>query len=313
MIETTTYKVKTYSPEFMEDEIKLTQEFQARHNLNELYLTFRHQTQIDNMKNYRDNGVPNFPFTPTDHWYLFDENDDLVGHVHSYPQPETKRCTMSVVVTKEGHEQGGQLLFETLVSSVKERGYETLVMNTSEDHPIELEFLSKFGFDKIRVRNLKAHVPISELIIEKNDKYNLLPFDAEKHREKVITELYLPLGYQKQQLDAQFDATKTAQENGTVPSWVVATEGENVVGQSIAFYGRPGIDYLAQFNTVTTNIESEESVPLINAVYGSHLGKLPESITHVEHFLFNQVLNLRPLYEKIGFKYIENHLYEKVI
>ena len=44
MIETTTYNVKTYSPDFMEDEIKLTQEFQARNNLNELYLTFISQS-----------------------------------------------------------------------------------------------------------------------------------------------------------------------------------------------------------------------------------------------------------------------------
>lgn len=313
MIETTTYKVKTYSPEFLEDEIKLTQDFEKRYNLNKLYQSFRHETQINNLKTYRNNETPNFPFTPTDHWYLFDKNDEMVGHIHAYPQSNTKRCTISITVTKEGHEDGARLLLDTLTNSVKSRGYDTLVKNTTEDHPAELDFLKRFGFEKIRIRNLKAHIPLSELKIEKNDKYDLQPFNEEKHKEKVIEELYVPLGYQREQLENQITSIKTSQENGTVPSWVVATKEENVVGQSVAFYGRPGIDNLVQFNTVTTNIKPEESVPLINAVYGSHLEKLPDNITHVEHFLFNQVINLRPIYEKLGFKYLENHLYEKPI
>jgi hypothetical protein len=146
-----------------------------------------------------------------------------------------------------------------------------------------------------------------------NDTYTLIPFDDEQHREKIITELYLPKGYKKQQLDTQFDNLKTAVENGNVPSWVVATEDDEIIGQSIAFYGRQHLKHIVQFNTVTTNLEGEDSLPLINAIYSYHLDKLPDSVTHIEHFLFGQVLDLRPLYERIGFEYLENHLYEKKI
>lgn len=313
MMETTTYEIKTYEPEFFDEEVKLTQDFQQRKQLDPLYLTLDTETQVNNLKNYRENGAPNFPFVPTDHWYLFDETDGMVGHIHAFPQQNTKRCVVSAIVTRAGHEQGEEILFNTLVESVKERGYDTLVMNSTEDQVIEQEFLDQFDFEKKNIRNLRANVPREALQVEMNDTYTLIPFDDEQHREEVITELYLPKGYKRPQLDTQFDNLKTAVDNGNVPSWVVATQDDEIIGQSIAFYGRQHLKHIVQFNTVTTNLEGEDSLPLINAIYSYHLDKLPESVTHIEHFLFGQVLDLRSLYESIGFEYLENHLYEKKI
>ena len=69
-------------------------------------------------------------------------------------------------MTEEGHEKGAQMLFDKLVNSVKDRGYDTLVRNTTEDHQIELDFLSQFKFDKKGLRNLKSRVPIIDLNIK---------------------------------------------------------------------------------------------------------------------------------------------------
>lgn len=312
MIATTTHEIKTYSPEFLDEEVKLTQDFEKRLHVPEIYQTFRDETQVDNTKNFRENGVPNFPFIPTDHWYLFDEKDGMVGYIHAFPQKDTKRCSMSIVVTKEGHEKGGQILFDTLLNSVKERGYDTLVKNATVDHQTELDFLKQFGFKKAKLRNLRAEVPIGNLKITKNDKYEIQSYDS-KYREKIITDLYLPRGYKRQLLDAQFDNLEKMKADNKLPSWVIALENGEVVGQSVGYNARPGLNHLIQFNTVTTNLEGDESLPLINAVYGSHLENIPKETTHIEHVLFNQVLHLRPTYEKLGFKYLENHTYEKSI
>lgn len=311
MTETTSYRIKTYEEGFSDPEIELVKDYQARNSLPSQFLWFPTQNAIDQFKANRDPENENSNFTASDHHYLFN-GDEMVAFIHAYPQQNTKRYGLSIIPSKKGHENEAKKLFNLVLDDAKTRGYEVLVKNASDNHPLDIAFLKENGFEKIRLRNMRAHISLNELNVEPNDEYELETFNAEKHQEKIINDLYLTKGYPREQIETQFTNMKQLYENGGIPSWVVATKDGEIIGQSLAFFGNPDLP-VVQFNTVTTNLKGDAALPLINAIYSKHLTVLPDNITHLDHYLFAQVSEERSTYEKLGFKYNENYLYERKI
>lgn len=305
-------EIKTHEESFTDPEIKLRRKLES--DLSDHLRSYTTSEALDSLKEYR---ATSDSFYPENHFYAFN-GEDMIGFIHLWPQysgdnnediDPVARLTLPFV--RPGFEDAEEQLYQTVVKRAKELGVETLELSIWSDHQEMLSRAREYDYTYHDLDRLLSEMTVSELKIPSTDTYSIVEFKRDLH-EKPVLELYNHAGYEDDQILGQFDFLEGIEDR--IISWVVVEEDNEIIGHSVTF--RYENRNAAQVTAVTRGkaLSDEEYQNVVNDVFATHLSALEnDGIETVELYLLNRVIDLRPVYEDLGFVFRQSDSYRQSI
>jgi len=311
MTTTQLYEIRTFEEGYTTPEVVLRRRLEA--DLIEDLRNYTTEEELINLKEYRATADT---FYPENHFYAF-IGDELVGFMHFWPryQEDTAdvapEATISVPFTQKSHNLAADTLIEAVVHRAKVLGVKDLSLVIDSRNLRELDTAHNLGFSFDRINRLTSQLKIAQLEINSKNHFEIENFDIEQDQEGVL-QLYEDLGYPRTQIENQFSWLTDL--GNRLLSWIIVRRDGNIVGQAVAFQETDST--LAQLNVVTKAKEMSDYDyrEMVNDVFASHLTKLQKAdITEVELNILENALDVRPIYEGLGFEFTQTDYYTKSI